>query len=347
MRRYLVAIGAAAVAASLPTAVLAIVFWSMTGTPPAAVVGQPTTFTLTVTSQELLTRVGCVEVNVTGAFDTVAVGVVSTPPDSEWHANHSGSIVTAQADGGGDRLRFLESMQVSVTAIPLTPGVHAWSGTAWTDHQCGGSALLGAPSFTIAVAMPPSPTPSPTPSPVPTIAPTPTPTPSHSAPPPPSPTPPPTPTPTRSAAPGVEPTDPAPLPAPSDAAAPPGQPAVGEDPSPRGTSDGRSPSPRASATPRPSAAGDAGGPQDPGGGPDGGGARPNRAMVIEGLGPDVNLGGLSLLDQAGLWVVPGAVVGVPGLLVILWVALQTGGAMAWIPAVRRLRRDDRRRRRAR
>jgi hypothetical protein len=35
------------------------------------------------------------------------------------------------------------------------------------------------------------------------------------------------------------------------------------------------------------------------------------------------------------------VVGVPGLLVVLWVALQTVGALAWVPAVRRLRGEDR------
>jgi hypothetical protein len=52
--------------------------------------------------------------------------------------------------------------------------------------------------------------------------------------------------------------------------------------------------------------------------------------------------GLTVLDGFDTWSVPAAVVGVPGLLVVLWVALQTVGALAWIPAVRRLRGEDRR-----
>jgi hypothetical protein len=44
------------------------------------------------------------------------------------------------------------------------------------------------------------------------------------------------------------------------------------------------------------------------------------------------------------WFVPGAAVGVPGLLVILFAALQALGVLAWIPAVRRMGDDDDRRR---
>jgi hypothetical protein len=42
------------------------------------------------------------------------------------------------------------------------------------------------------------------------------------------------------------------------------------------------------------------------------------------------------------WVVPAAAVGVPGLLVIGWVAAQAGAALLWIPAVRRFREERRR-----
>jgi hypothetical protein len=42
----------------------------------------------------------------------------------------------------------------------------------------------------------------------------------------------------------------------------------------------------------------------------------------------------------GVWSVPAATLGVPGILLIVWVALQTIGALAWIPAVRRLRGDE-------
>jgi hypothetical protein len=52
-------------------------------------------------------------------------------------------------------------------------------------------------------------------------------------------------------------------------------------------------------------------------------------------------GTLTVLNGFDTWSVPAAVVGVPGLLVVLWVALQTVGALAWIPAVRRLRGQER------
>lgn len=46
------------------------------------------------------------------------------------------------------------------------------------------------------------------------------------------------------------------------------------------------------------------------------------------------------MDGLGVWAIPGAVLGGPGLLVILWVAIQAGVAAAWIPAVRVMRGRD-------
>jgi len=48
----------------------------------------------------------------------------------------------------------------------------------------------------------------------------------------------------------------------------------------------------------------------------------------------------SLLDGPLVWFVPGAAVAVPGLFVLLFIALQALGAMAWIPAVRRMSGED-------
>ena len=48
----------------------------------------------------------------------------------------------------------------------------------------------------------------------------------------------------------------------------------------------------------------------------------------------------ALLDGPLVWFVPGAAVGVPGLLVLLFIALQAAGAMAWVPAVRRMSGDS-------
>jgi len=55
--------------------------------------------------------------------------------------------------------------------------------------------------------------------------------------------------------------------------------------------------------------------------------------------------GASVGVLAGLetWAVPAAVIGGPGLLVLLWIALQAAGATIWIPAARRLRDGDARR----
>ena len=66
-------------------------------------------------------------------------------------------------------------------------------------------------------------------------------------------------------------------------------------------------------------------------------------------GPTSNLGVgidlLTLLDSPFDWFVPAAPVALPGLLVILFVVLQAVGALAWIPAVRRMGEDDDDRRR--
>jgi len=54
----------------------------------------------------------------------------------------------------------------------------------------------------------------------------------------------------------------------------------------------------------------------------------------------VSLGPLGFIDGITVWAIPIAVVGGPGLLVILWVMIQTGFAIVWIPAVKRMRGED-------
>jgi hypothetical protein len=56
---------------------------------------------------------------------------------------------------------------------------------------------------------------------------------------------------------------------------------------------------------------------------------------------DLAVGVFGALGDIRIWVVPAATIGVPGILVLLWVALQAGGAIAWLPAVKRLRGDQR------
>jgi len=48
------------------------------------------------------------------------------------------------------------------------------------------------------------------------------------------------------------------------------------------------------------------------------------------------------LASVQVYAVPAAAIAVPGLVLLIWLGMQTIGALAWIPAVRRLRgRDDR------
>jgi hypothetical protein len=46
------------------------------------------------------------------------------------------------------------------------------------------------------------------------------------------------------------------------------------------------------------------------------------------------------LDTAQLWFGPAAVLGGPGLLVLLWVGVEVLAGIAWLPAARRLRGDE-------
>ena len=57
---------------------------------------------------------------------------------------------------------------------------------------------------------------------------------------------------------------------------------------------------------------------------------------------ELGIGPLGLLTGSPTWVVPFATFGGPGLIVLLWVAAQAGGASIWIPAARRLRGEERR-----
>jgi hypothetical protein len=60
-------------------------------------------------------------------------------------------------------------------------------------------------------------------------------------------------------------------------------------------------------------------------------------IETDGSELQIGLAGIDILAGIEIWAVPAATIGVPGLLLLLWVALQAAGALAWIPAVRRLR----------
>ena len=86
---------------------------------------------------------------------------------------------------------------------------------------------------------------------------------------------------------------------------------------------------------------------------DGGGPDAPVAIGPGGLGvrttpagfDGLSVGGLGDFGALQLWLVPGAVIAGPGLLVLIWLAIQVLAGMAWLPAARRVRgQEDRRRR---
>lgn len=56
---------------------------------------------------------------------------------------------------------------------------------------------------------------------------------------------------------------------------------------------------------------------------------------------DIDFESVGLLSGTTVWLVPTATFAIPAVLLLLFVALQAAGALAWVPAVRRLSgRDD-------
>ncbi len=348
----LVVISALWLAQAAPAA--ALLGWSQSGSPGTAPAGQPTVFTLRVSNDNLLSilglgSIGCLRVTVGANFSIQSVAVVAAPPGRTWLPSHAGGVATVRSENGGGRLRVGQSVTFTITAVPANAGTFNWTTNAIRDQDCGGAVLAGSETMTINVT--PAATPAPTPTPTPTPAPTPTP---HPVPTPrPQPTPLPLPVPPLPSAPGQLPAPPLPSPgAPGPSAGPDVDPAPRSEPS-------ASERPATGGGPPAQGSGDGPGQsQDPP--PDGGIAgRPGTGGVViaptddgdaiataefllaevevdeDGDG-DLALAGIDLLSDA-TWVFPAASIAGPGLLVLLWLALQAAGAAVWVPAMRRLR----------
>lgn len=331
------------VAFATPLTVSAALLWTLTASPLAVGTGTPTTFTLTAANM-LLGRIECVVVDVPANFSVSAVGVVGSTAGDSWVAARSGNRVTVWTTSGGDRLELLDSVTFTVAATAMSGGSLAWPANAYDRQDCGGSgSLLGVPP--VVVVSGPAVTPSPVPTPIPTPIPTPPPTP--------APTPTLTPTPTL-----LVPLPSIPLPVPLPTIGLPGIPDVTPRPEVTPSASPTAP-PRPTADPEASTAavgqpdGGSAGPPPPPAGPSGAAARTVDSPAIDPQlaapriafdEPGLELGTLSLglLAGAPVWVVPVATIGGPGLIVLLWVALQAGGASIWIPAARRLRGEERR-----
>ncbi len=352
-----------------PGTTRAAILWTLTASPLTVSTGVATTFSLTATNEDptaaLLSssEIGCVVVDVPVNFTVSSATVSASSAGGSWFATLAGNRVKIRAGSGGDRLGLLDWVRFSVRATAQTSGSLTWNANAYRQQDCTGSAsLLGVPPIVLVTG--PAVTPTPAPTPRPTVAPTPVPTPTATA----KPTPTPTPTPIVTL-----PTPSLGLPLPtllptakeSESATP--RPTSGEStqPRPRGsaraTASPGSPSPSASGTPDQSddgpdssdglaapSGGDPGSTPGSSSGSTPGTTAPGVEVARPVLrGPSIafqerrlDLSGASVGLLAGLeiWVVPAATIAVPGLLLLLWVALQTAGALAWMPAVRRLER---------
>jgi hypothetical protein len=312
MRRWLTVVTTGLLAAALPAMALGAVLWSLTISPQTATQGQPKVFSLTATNHDGSTKIGCLEVDLPASFVILSLGTPNASNGDSWDSSPSGAnSVEVQSDDGGGRLDDGESVTFTITSRPTAAGTFSWTNHAHVSHACDGGTIPGS-SLTVTVA-PSGSTPTPVPTPV--ATPPPTPKPGSTA------TPRPAATPFSTPGPG--------------AATPSGSPT----PTPAASR-----TPDASSSERPST-------PAPGtlpGGPGTGGSNdlrlaplgdsPNGGADSIGTGLDI----LAMLDGQFVWFVPGAAVGVPGLLVIAFVGLQALGAMVWIPATRRLSGEDER-----
>ncbi|MGZ8475957.1 MAG: hypothetical protein ACXWWQ_07055 [Candidatus Limnocylindria bacterium] len=335
MRRWLAPLLAVLVMAASAGPALALLVWTLNVTPGTARSGTETTFTLTATNLDALTELGCLEVDLPISFTLLGASAGVASNGDEWEAVLFPNKVAVHSLSGGGRLELGQSITFTIVVRPTQPGASTWANHAHPDQDCGGAEEIG-----VGLAVLVLPGNQSTPSPVPTL-PTPTPTPT---PPPILPVDP---------LPSILPVDPlpsilpplpstrlpTPLPTARSTASPTPTASPDASPTPDSSDSGStSPTPR---IPTAEPGGAAGGPAGSDG-PDRGalqlaGAEPDQPS---GSAAEVSLGPLGVIDGLNVWAIPGAIVGGPGLLVILWVAFQTGVALAWIPAVRRMRGKD-------
>jgi hypothetical protein len=298
---------------------------------PSGLLFTTATVTITITNATPVVRPDAYSSPAGTTLVVPAPGVLGNDTDADGDALVTQRVggITGSLDLDPDgRFTYTPGGGFSGTA---TFSYRVWDGVAWSSTTTV--------SLTIVAPTPsPTPTPAPTSAPTSTPAPTPTPTPGLPLPIPSLPLP-------------SLPLPSLPLPTPTPA---PALPSIGLPTSPTtGTDD-----PAGSATPRPSAtqsvAGQPDGGADPGSGPTPprsgagdpsvsaedrtGGAR--SGVLSDAPALDLGLGALGVLAGVEIWAVPAAVLGGPGLLVLVWMALQAAGALAWIPAARRLRDGD-------
>jgi Bacterial Ig domain len=296
---------------------------------PSGLLSTAATVTITVTNAAPVARPDAYTWPAGTTLIVAAPGVLANDTDAD------GDELIADLVGGGISGSFDLGEDGS---IRYTPG-GGFSGSGTVSYRVWDGVAWSAPT-TISLTRQ-SPTPTPTPAPTPNPTPTPTPTPPSIPLPVPVPLPSlPVPLPSLGLppGPGPEPTGPpsSSVPRPS-----PGSSRSNDEPAarPREVDDGNA----APVVPPVSQGGSGDGPGGSGGAVEDGDGAPIGDLAprvdFAELRLDLRPTGLNLLAGVEIWSVPAATLAVPGILLIIWVGLQAVGALAWIPAVRRLRGD--------
>ena len=304
--------------------------WTVAAAPMTLTAGVATNVTVTLDPQG--TNIECVTISMPANFTVVSTSV-GNPPGATWsHSNTTSKpmTVTFATQDGSQRLK--DPAGTFVIRVIATVGLlSTWTVVAYANGDCTSPQDGPQPlAFVILPGLIPTPTPSRSPTPTPRPSPRPTPSPSSSASPSPSPV-----RPSPSARSGISPTPSA------------SQPGTSPDPTP-GESPGSSSQPSSSPTDSaPPTVG--GGPVGQvGNGSSGGSGGGGGQLQVQPLpaGESVQLNDFGALSSTALfaWLVPGAALIVPSLLIVLIVLAQAGFAGAWVPVTRRVLGGGRRRR---
>jgi hypothetical protein len=334
----------------LAGAVVAADGWTLTMDPDSVKPDVVTTVTLRATDTGGSSDTGCIYVVIPDTFVVEEPEVLDYSGPTTWAAKiktaGAGTTVQIRNSDGNGKLKQGDWVRFQVNVTGTDPGTYVWTANASQGNDCKDPTLASIGlSVTVAAPAPPKPTAAPTP----TV--TPTPKPAATA----------TPTAGSTARPTANPT---PRPSPGATSAPTPPPSAGATTGPipsAGTSatplpPGVSPTPTPTAIdPSPGASSPPGASPTPtsasptaspalgvlvAGGGDGGAGDPPVLSVpnLDGTSPTIELDGLFLSSSfsAFAWVVPGFLLGLPGLLVLLVVGAQAIGAAVFIPITRRV-----------
>lgn len=340
----LAAVALAQLAPAAPVANGALGVWIIT--PPILTLTQGVETEVALTASVVTgMKVGTVEVQLPGGIAALDADAPSPWIVDPIVAGPPGRVVF-HVTRDPDRLESGDSATFHITVLASSGAGLTWTVTPYEKWDT--SSKVAGPTMPIeSIVLPPLPTPTPRPTPTPTPKPTPEPTP----------TPRPTSTPSPSPSPRSTPTPrPTSTPSPTPVAAATARPVATSSPDPL-ASPSASPSPIESSTAEPgTASSPSASPVAQGqGGP--AASTPPSGAAVSGSPPParssdegwvrIPLGEPGQLDSPALvsallgslgmfdWLVPSALMTVPGLLLVLTVLLQLAGAFAWLPVVRR------------